>query len=170
MSTIALEGMQFYAYHGVYEEEQIIGNTFEVDIYITTDFEKAIEEDNIHETINYETVYLICETEMRKKVKLLETLTENIISALKFQFVSIEEIRIKVSKKNPLPGAVVASSSIETEEEFLAKCPRCGKPFICYKDENCWCHDLRVHPKTRESIKLEFKGCLCKECLSFYAG
>ncbi len=170
MSLIALEGMQFYAYHGVYDEEQIIGNNFVVDIYITTNYDKALEEDNIFETINYETVYLVCETEMKKKVKLLETLADRIISALKHQFDSIQEVTIKITKNNPIPGARVANSSIKAAESFVSKCPRCGKPFICYKDENCWCHDLRVHPKTRESIKQEFKGCLCKECLSFYAG
>ncbi len=170
MSLIALEGMQFYAYHGVYEEEQIVGNNFVVDIYITTNYAKAVEGDNIFETINYETVYLICEAEMRKKVKLLETLTENIIFALKHQFSTIQEISIKITKKNPWPGGRVAAASIETEESYVAKCPRCGKPFICYKDENCWCHDLRVHPKTRDSIQQEYKGCLCKQCLSFYAG
>ena len=170
MSLIALEGMQFYAYHGVYEEEQIIGNNFVVDIYITTNHDKALKEDNIFETINYETVYLVCEAEMKKTVKLLETLVDRIVSALKHQFDSIQEVSIKITKKNPIPGARVANSSIETAESFVSKCPRCGKSFICYKDENCWCHDLKVHPKTRESIKQEFKGCLCKECLSFYAG
>jgi 7,8-dihydroneopterin aldolase/epimerase/oxygenase len=170
MSLIALEGMQFYAYHGVYDEEQIIGNNFIVDIFISTDYSKAVEEDDIFKTINYETVYLVCEVEMRKKVKLLETLADNIILALKHQFNSIQDVSIKIAKKNPIPGARVANSSIETEESFVSKCPRCGKSFICYKDENCWCHDLRVHPKTRESIKQEFQGCLCKTCLSFYAG
>lgn len=170
MSLIALEGMQFYAYHGVYDEEQIIGNNFIVDIYITTNYAKAIEKDDIFETINYETVYLVCEVEMKKKVKLLETLAENIIFALKHQFNSIQSVSIKITKKNPIPGARVDNSSIETEQSFVSKCPRCGKALICYKDDNCWCHDLRVHPKTRESIKQEFQGCLCKECLSFYAG
>ena len=170
MSLIAMEGMQFYAYHGVYDEEQIIGNDFIVDIYITTNYAKAVEEDNIFETINYETVYLVCEKEMRKPVKLLETLAERIIFALKHQFDSIQEVNIKITKKNPIPGGRVKNSAIQTSQSFIAKCPRCGKSFICYKDENCWCHDIRVHPKTRESIKQEFQGCLCKECLGFYSG
>ena len=170
MSLIALEGMEFYAYHGVYEEEQIIGNNFVIDVYITTNYAKAVEQDDIFKTINYETVYLVVENVMRKKVKLLETLAEYIIFALKHQFNSIQEVNIKITKKNPIPGARVANSSIETAESFVSKCPRCGKAFICYNDENCWCTDLSVHPKTRESIKQEYRGCLCKECLSFYAG
>ena len=53
MQQISLEGMRFYAYHGVYEEEQIIGNYYTVDVYIHTDFSKASESDDIFETINY---------------------------------------------------------------------------------------------------------------------
>ena len=170
MSLIALEGMEFYAYHGVYEEEQIIGNNYVIDVYITTNYSMAIAEDDIFKTINYETVYLVVESVMRKNVKLLETLAEHIIFALKHQFNSIQEVNIKITKKNPIPGARVANSSIATAEDFVSKCPRCGKSFICYTDETCWCNDLRVHPKTRESIKQEYRGCLCKECLSFYAG
>ena len=102
MSLIALEGMEFYAYHGVYEEEQIIGNNFVIDVYITTNYAKAVEEDDIFKTINYETVYLVVENVMRKKVKLLETLAEYIIFALKHQFNSIQEVNIKITKKSIL--------------------------------------------------------------------
>jgi len=34
--TIGLEGMEFFAYHGFYTEEQKIGTTFIVDVYIST--------------------------------------------------------------------------------------------------------------------------------------
>ena len=177
MGQISLEGMKFYAYHGVYEEEQIIGNHYLIDIYIDTNFnkaaasfDKATASHNIVNTINYETVYLICQAEMRKKVKLIETLIGNIVTALKHQFNTIENIRVSIKKENPIPGAQLNYSAVEVEEEYASKCPRCKANFICYKDDTCWCHDLRIHPKTRESIKQEFRGCLCKNCLSFYAG
>lgn len=169
MGLIALEGMQFYAYHGVYEEEQIVGNQFVVDVYIESAV-TAASSDELVDTINYETVFLICQVEMRKKVKLLETLVERIINALKHQFNSIEEVKIRVTKLNPIPGYRVASATIEVDDEFVKKCPRCGRGFICYSDGSCWCKDLKVHPKTLESIKQEFRGCLCSNCLSFYAG
>ncbi|MFT5165055.1 MAG: dihydroneopterin aldolase [Saprospiraceae bacterium] len=170
MGEISLEGMKFYAYHGVYEEEQIIGTNYTVDVFIETDFNKAVTKDDILKTINYETVYLICQAEMRKKVKLIETLNENIITALKRQFSTIKNVRLHIKKANPIPGARLSHSAVETEENYESKCPRCKANFICYNDNTCWCHNLRIHPKTREAIKLEFKGCLCKNCLSFYAG
>lgn len=170
MGQISLEGMKFYAYHGVYEEEQIIGNEYTVDIFIDTSFQKASLSDDIHETINYETVYLVCQAEMRKKVSLIETLINNIILALKHQFSTIQNVRVKIQKAHPIPGAQLSHSAVESDESYVSQCPRCKAGFICYKDETCWCQDLRIHPKTRESIKQEFRGCLCKNCLSFYAG
>jgi 7,8-dihydroneopterin aldolase/epimerase/oxygenase len=170
MGQISLEGMKFYAYHGVYQEEQIIGNYYTIDVFIETNFDKAADEDDIFKTINYETVYLICQAEMRKKVKLIETLIQNIITALKHQFNTIQNVHLRIQKENPIPNAQLKHSAVESSENFESKCPRCKANFICYADDTCWCHDLRIHPKTREAIKLEFKGCLCKKCLSFYAG
>ncbi len=170
MGNISLEGMKFYAYHGVYEEEQIIGNYFTVDVNIQTNFKKAAESDDVFETINYETVYLVVQSVMKKKAKLIETLIENIIKELKHQFSTIQSVQVRIEKANPIPGAQLSHSAVESEETYTSKCPRCGSSFICYKDESCWCTDLRIHPTTRESIKQEFKGCLCKKCLSFYSG
>ncbi len=170
MGQISLEGMKFYAYHGVYEEEQIIGNYYTIDVYIQTSFGRAAVSDDIFETINYETVYLICQAEMRQKVKLIETLINNIIIALKHQFSAIQGVNVRIQKENPIPGAQLSHSAVESEESYVSKCPRCNASFICYTDETCWCQDLHIHPKTREAIQQEFRGCLCKNCLSFYAG
>ena len=34
MGQIALEGMEFFAFHGYYDEEQKIGNKYGIDLYI----------------------------------------------------------------------------------------------------------------------------------------
>ncbi|MEM8907630.1 MAG: dihydroneopterin aldolase [Bacteroidota bacterium] len=170
MGKIALEGMKFYAYHGVYEEEQIIGNHFIVDVYIETSYEEAIADDDIHQTINYETVYLVCQTQMKRKVRLLETLLENIRTNLKHQFNSIQEVTIRIKKLNPIPGHQVSSSSIEETQGYVSECPRCSNPFICYGDDTCWCFDKQIHSGTLESLKTRFSGCLCNDCLTFFAG
>ena len=170
MGLIALENMNFYAYHGVYEEEQIIGNNFVVDVYITTSLGAASEDDDVHQTINYETVFLICQAEMRKTVQLLETLNHNIIYGLKHQFNSIQDVKVRVRKKNPIPGHRVGSSYIEEEESFVSQCPRCGSPLICYSDDTCWCMQKRIPPETHKILRTKYNGCLCNDCLGFYAG
>lgn len=171
MSQIALEGMRFYAYHGFYEEEQIIGNNYVIDVFIKTNFSAAAEEDDLYKTINYETVYLICQREMKIKTKLLETIGMRIMEGLKHQFQNIHEATIKIKKENPMPGVKLDSSSVQLNQSFIKKCPRCGNPLICYMDDNCWCAETKIHPQTQAMIDKKYGGaCLCKPCVRYYAG
>jgi dihydroneopterin aldolase len=170
MSQIALEGMRFYAYHGFYEEEQIIGNNYVIDVYIETNFNEAAENDDLYKTINYETIYLICQKEMKIKTKLLETIGARILYSLKFQFDIIHKVKIKITKENPMPGVKLDSSSIQLNQTFLEQCPRCSKPLICYKDENCWCQKIKIHPQTQLIMDQKYAGCLCKNCTQYYSG
>jgi 7,8-dihydroneopterin aldolase/epimerase/oxygenase len=177
MAIIALEGMRFFAYHGLYEEEKLMGSHFILDIELKTDvtFANTIEEDEVDKvigTINYETVYEICKIEMSRPQKLLETVVKNIMVALKWQFQNIFQLRIKIKKLNPPVGGTVASSSIEVEESYLKQCGRCGSPLVCYKLPSCWCTTVKanIHPRTMEMLTTQFKGCLCGKCLEEYAG
>ncbi len=170
MAVIALEGMEFQAKHGFYEEEQIIGGEFVVDVYITTRITKAAIDDNLDKTINYETVYLICKIAMREPCKLLETVAEKIALGLKHQFGGIHELTVRVSKKNPPLGGIVKRAFVEVDGEFSKKCARCSRPMLCYEDKSCWCMGTQVFKRTLEQVKGEYGNqCLCKECLEFFA-
>ncbi|MEM1323030.1 MAG: dihydroneopterin aldolase [Bacteroidota bacterium] len=170
MGLIALEGMRFFTNHGVYEEEQRTGTEFIVDVYIETAYDEAAATDDLAGTINYETIFLICQTEMRKQAKLIEHLIQRIIERMKHQFATIQEIKIRIRKLNPMPGVRVDSAYIEESENFVSQCPRCGSPFICYNDGSCWCQEKRIHPKTLANLQQQYQGCLCQNCLDFYAG
>ena len=66
MAIIALEGMKFYAYHGVYEAEQKIGTDYMVDVYVQTVIAAAAASDKVEATVNYESVFQICKMEMSR--------------------------------------------------------------------------------------------------------
>lgn len=55
--TIFLEGMRFYAYHGVNPEERELGQRFVVDVALETDTRAAGATDDLSHTINYSAVY-----------------------------------------------------------------------------------------------------------------
>jgi dihydroneopterin aldolase len=57
MGQIKLNEMEFYAFHGCYNEERMVGNNFLVDISMDTDMEKASRSDNLHDALNYAQVY-----------------------------------------------------------------------------------------------------------------
>ena len=112
MATIALEGMEFHAYHGCFAEEQVTGNTFFVDIYFDTDTSVAEDTDDLNETVNYAEVYEIIKAQMELKSKLLEHVGKRIIDAITKRFPEVETIELKVSKMNPPIGGKVDNVSV----------------------------------------------------------
>jgi len=99
--------MEFFAYHGCFAEEQIIGNKFIVDLEFSTDTEKAERTDDLNSTVNYQHVYDVVKAEMDVKSKLLEHVARRILRALHKQFPTITNSKVTVSKMNPpLKGRV----------------------------------------------------------------
>lgn len=104
--------MKFYAYHGVLEQERRVGNTFVVDLTLTAPLEKAVQSDQLEDTINYAEVYELTKQEMNIPSQLLEHVAGRICRALRHHFPQIEQIEIRVSKLNPPFGGDVHSVSV----------------------------------------------------------
>ena len=110
--TVALEGMEFFAYHGFYKEEQRIGNKYSVDLQIEADFSKAADEDDLSSTINYEAVYNLVKHEMLNPNKLLESIGQKIINAVMRAFPEVTRVEVSVSKFNPPIGGVCSRAKV----------------------------------------------------------
>ncbi len=111
---IRLKKISFYAYHGVFRQEQNIGGKFEADIDIYTDFSLAAEKDSLHHTIDYEKVYnTIIEVSDQKKYHLLESLAIEIVDTLFARFANISRIAFRVRKNNPPIGGITDSVEVE---------------------------------------------------------
>ena len=107
MGLISLEGLDFFAYHGVYQEEQKMGNKYRVDITIETDFMEAATEDKITSTVHYGEVYELVETVMKQRSKLLENLAYRIVEATYKKYPDIiTSVEVSVAKFNPPVGGV----------------------------------------------------------------
>ena len=117
MAVIALEGMSFHAFHGYYEEEQKMGGEFILDVYMTTSsVSRAAAADDLDGTINYETIYFICKSEMKKTSKMIETVAQRILDRLKYQYgEKTQNIKVRLKKLNPPLGGKVACAFIEIE-------------------------------------------------------
>lgn len=171
MAKIALEGMHFYAYHGVYPEEQLIGTDYIVDVYLEASVGKAAVGDDLNNTVNYETIYLICKTVMNHPTNLIETVASRIALRIKHQFHYLKDLRVRVRKKNPPLGGRVDWAGVEVQGNFSKSCGRCGKPMLCYGDRTCWCLDAHIDKGTLEQLKVSYgRNCLCRECIQFFTG
>ena len=165
MGLIALEGMQFYAYHGFYEEEQLIGSDYIVDVYLDTNFDAASYNDQLDVTINYETIYRIVKVEMQKKSKLLESIARRIIDKIIGICKTVQGIKVRVTKKNPPLGARIDRAYIEIEESYVVQCNKCGRPFLSHEPGDCWTKHGIIYPETRATLTRSFGPNICYNCL-----
>jgi len=112
MGTIEIEGMEFYAYHGHFKQEQVVGNKFLVNISIETNCTTAGVSDNLHDALDYQKVYNLIKEEMEKKSFLLEHICNRILDKLYSEFTTIGKATIKVSKINPPMGGQIKKVSV----------------------------------------------------------
>jgi dihydroneopterin aldolase len=101
MGKVALEGIEFFAYHGYYEEERKIGNKYEVNIEVASDLSDAAKTDSLSGTINYEVLYKVIQHEMMIPSKMLEHVGNRIVDKVMAEFSQIEVITVEISKFNP---------------------------------------------------------------------
>jgi dihydroneopterin aldolase len=113
MGTISIEGMEFFAYHGHFKEEQIIGTRFTVDLFMETDTQEAEITDSLAKTVNYQAVYGLVAQEMAVKSHLLEHVARRILDRIAGEYPQITASRIKISKMNPPVGGKVERVSVE---------------------------------------------------------
>ncbi|MDR0431415.1 MAG: dihydroneopterin aldolase [Tannerellaceae bacterium] len=118
ISKIELNGLKFYAYHGVLPQERIVGNNFIINIILTAPLEKAIQSDDLGHTINYAVVYNLIKKEMAIPSNLLEHVAGRIIDSLKEAFPGLMEIELSLSKLNPPVGGDIRSASVILKETY----------------------------------------------------
>lgn len=115
MITIALHGVEFFAFHGFYPEEQKLGTKFIVDVDVSFTPAGDLKDDEISHTVDYERLYEIVEKSMKKTSKLIETVAQTIANEIKNEFAIVETIRVSIKKMNPpLKGKVAYSNIVIT--------------------------------------------------------
>jgi len=121
MGVISLEGLRFHGFHGYYEEERKLGNTFLVDISIEVDILHASVDDDLSKTVNYEEVYAIVKEEMKIPSKLLEHLIYRIQGKLENQFPQMKGLEICISKLNPPIGGICERATVSIKKAYHSK-------------------------------------------------
>jgi len=116
MFTITLHNLIFHSFHGVHEEEKILGNTFEVNVSLSFIPDQQIK--TLEQTINYATVYEIIKTRMQVATPLLETLTADLAQEIQAFDNRVKSISVSVEKKNPPISNMEGSVSVHYKKDF----------------------------------------------------
>jgi len=112
MAQLVLENMEFYAYHGHYSEENIIGGRFQVDVIIDTDISKAALSDDLKDAVDYSRVYELVKQEMQQVSHLVEHIAGRIADAIRAEFNQAAQVTVTVSKLNPQVGGKMGRFSV----------------------------------------------------------
>lgn len=97
--TIHLHHLEFFAFHGLYEEERVVGNNFFVSLDV--DFESTQKIFAISETVDYTEIYEIVKSRMKISTNLIEVVAEEITAAIHQKFPQVKQIKISIQKSNP---------------------------------------------------------------------
>ena len=112
---IRLEGMKFYAFHGVLPQENLVGAYYYIDLRLKTDFSRAAETDELEGTVNYADIHSAIKEEMKITSQLLEHVCQRIARRLFQDFPPIETIDISLFKENPPMGACAQRVGVEVQ-------------------------------------------------------
>lgn len=110
--VVELENMEFKAYHGCYELEKQVGNRFMVNVAIEAEIGDAPSKDDVHQSINYLTVYELIGAQMKITSNIIENVAERIIDAIYERFPHVEKVTTKVSKIAPPLGGKIEKVSV----------------------------------------------------------
>lgn len=113
--TIEINGLRLFARHGVFEEERINGNTFELTVRLGYPIGQAMLTDDVTDTLNYAEAVEIIRTEMDIPSRLLEHVVGRIRNALLAAYPDITSGFIRLTKLNPPIPADIDGTAVAIE-------------------------------------------------------
>ena len=116
MFTISLNNLQFHSFHGIYEEEKILGNAYEVNVELTVDGSEAVK--NLSQTVNYESVYAITAKRMAIPTPLLETVAQDLANLLYEADKRTRSVKVNIQKKYPPLTSFQGTVGVTYKKEF----------------------------------------------------
>lgn len=115
--TISLNGLRFFAEHGLYPEEQKVGHEFELDICITApEPEGGVQ--HLDQTINYAEVFVIIQNIFNGRRPLLEQLASEIVGAIHKKFPHSNKVSVSIRKLSPPITNFSGSVAVAFSKDF----------------------------------------------------
>ena len=102
MDRMTLKGMEFFGYHGVFPEENKLGQRFSVELELRLDLREAAATDDIEASVNYADLHALTKTVVEgPPFKLIEALAGHIASRVLDTYTMINEVTVRLTKPHP---------------------------------------------------------------------
>lgn len=112
-SFVCLNNVRFHARHGVLTQERATGGEFVVNLRARYPLAKAMESDDVADTVNYAEILEIINKEMQEPSCLLENVAGRIGRSIFMKFPEVSGVDITIAKINPPMAADIDSASVE---------------------------------------------------------
>lgn len=99
MDIIKIKDLEVYCNHGVFKEENILGQKFLVSVSLMLDTKRAGKSDAMEDSISYaDAAHFIKKFMKERTFKLLEAAAENLAEAILLSFPPTEQVRVEIKK------------------------------------------------------------------------
>ena len=112
-TSVFIDEVRFHAFHGVMPQERTVGADFTVSLRVEYDFSRAVETDDLADTISYADLYDILKSEMAVPSRLLEHVAGRIVRSIADRYPQVSAISVRLSKDNPPMGADCRGAGVE---------------------------------------------------------
>ena len=116
MFTIHLHNLKFFAFHGLHDEEKVLGKEYDVNADVS--FEENGAVNRLHQTIDYVKIYYIIKQRMNTPTQLLETVAQDLAQLIYKADNRITSIHISIKKIHPPIAAFEGNVGVSYKKDF----------------------------------------------------
>lgn len=99
MDSIQIRDLELYCHHGVFKEENVLGQKFLVTLILYMDTRPAGETDELKQSINYaEVAHFVKDQMEQKSFRLIEAAAEQLAQQILFHFPRIQRVSVEIKK------------------------------------------------------------------------
>ena len=112
-SYVFLKAVRFHAFHGVLPQERQVGGDFLLSLRVGCPLAKAMESDDVEDTVNYAALFELAGKEMAVPSKTLEHVAGRIVKAIVTAYPAVTSVDLELTKQNPPMGADCDGAGVE---------------------------------------------------------
>ena len=105
-SYIFIDRMRLHAFHGVMEQERRVGADFEISLRVQYNITRAMESDDVADTLNYAELCQLVSGQMSQPSQLLEHVAGRVAHAVLDAFPQATAVWLKLPHRKVYPGAL----------------------------------------------------------------
>ena len=114
-TTLIIENLQVYAFHGVLPQEHTVGGEYLVSLRVDYPFEEATLSDRLDDTLDYGRLVSLVQEEMAVPSRLVEHVAGRLVRRIVGDYPQTQHAWVRLVKCNPPMGVACQGAGVELE-------------------------------------------------------